>query len=184
MAEPIIICPNCKTEIKLTESLAAPLIEATRRDYEQRLAQKDIDASKRESSLRQREEALRKATESFDDQVAERLKQERATIAADEARKAKQAFANDIDQKTREVADLQEVLKQREAKLAEAQQAQADLIRKQRELDDAMRELDLKVEKRVQEGLSATREQARKEVEGELKLKVAEKEQTIASMQR
>lgn len=24
MTEPIIICPNCKTEIKLTESLAAP----------------------------------------------------------------------------------------------------------------------------------------------------------------
>ena len=26
VAEPTIICPNCKTEIKLTESLAAPLI--------------------------------------------------------------------------------------------------------------------------------------------------------------
>lgn len=34
MTEPIIICPNCRTEIKLTESLAASLIEATRRDYE------------------------------------------------------------------------------------------------------------------------------------------------------
>ena len=30
MTEPTIICPNCKTEIKLTESLAAPLIEAVR----------------------------------------------------------------------------------------------------------------------------------------------------------
>ena len=29
MTEPTIICPNCKTEIKLTESLAAPLIAAT-----------------------------------------------------------------------------------------------------------------------------------------------------------
>ena len=28
MTEPTIICPNCKTEIKLTESLAAPLIVA------------------------------------------------------------------------------------------------------------------------------------------------------------
>jgi hypothetical protein len=44
--------------------------------------------------------------------------------------------------------------------------------------------VDLAVEKRVQEGLNATREQARKEVEGELKLKVAEKEQTITSMQK
>jgi hypothetical protein len=43
----------------------------------------------------------------------------------------------------REVAELNEVLKQRGAKLAEAQEAQADLIRKQRELDDAKREQDL-----------------------------------------
>jgi len=28
MTEPTITCPNCKTEIKLTESLAAPLIES------------------------------------------------------------------------------------------------------------------------------------------------------------
>ena len=28
MTEPTIICPNCNTEIKLNESLAAPLIAA------------------------------------------------------------------------------------------------------------------------------------------------------------
>ena len=30
MTEPTIVCPNYKTEIKLTESLAAPLIVAAR----------------------------------------------------------------------------------------------------------------------------------------------------------
>jgi hypothetical protein len=43
MTEPTITCPNCKSEIKLTESLAAPLIEATRKQYEQQLAQRDSD---------------------------------------------------------------------------------------------------------------------------------------------
>jgi len=37
IAEPTIICPKCKTEIKLTESLAAQLVESIRRDYEERL---------------------------------------------------------------------------------------------------------------------------------------------------
>ncbi len=37
MAEPTITCPNCKTEIKLTESLAAPLVESIRRDVLQRV---------------------------------------------------------------------------------------------------------------------------------------------------
>jgi hypothetical protein len=184
MAEPTIICPNCKTEIRLTESLAAPLLEATRKEYEQRLAKKDADVAKRETVLHEREEALSKAQEAIDDQVAERLKGERAKIVVEEARKAKLALATDLEQKTKELADLQEVLSQRDAKLAEAQQAQADLLRKQRELDDAKRELELTVEKRVQEGLGATREQARKEAEEQLSLRVAEKEQVIAGMQK
>ncbi len=184
MTEPTITCPNCKTEIKLTESLAAPLIEATRRDYEQRLAKKDVDIATRETLLREHEEAVAKAKETIDDQVAEKLQQERAKIAIDEAKKARLALAADLGQKTKEITELQEILNQREAKLAEAQKAQAELIRKSRELDDAKRELDLTVEKRVQEGLGATREQARKEAEEQLKFRVMEKEQTIASMQK
>src|SRR3990170_8853308 len=183
MTEPMITCPKCQTEIKLTESLAAPIIESARREYEQRLAQKDADIAKRETSLREREKELAQAKDTIDDQVTEKLRQERARIVAEEYKKAKLALATDLEQKTKEITDLQEVLKQQDAKLAEAQKAQAEFIRKQRELDDAKRELDLTIEKRVQEGLTATREQAKKEAEEGLKLKVMEKEQTIASMQ-
>ncbi len=183
MSEPTITCPNCKTEIKLTESLAAPLIESTRRDYEHRLALKDTDIAKKEESLRDREAAVSQAMHAIDDQVAEKLVLERAKIVSEESKKAKLALQSDIDQKAKELAELQDVLTQRDIKLAEAQKAQADLIRQKRELDDAKRELELTVEKRVQDGLSVTREQAKKEAEEGLKLKVMEKEQTIASMQ-
>ena len=184
MTEPTIICPNCKTEIKLTESLAAPLLAATKQDFEKRLVQKDTDIAKRESTLRVREETLAKAKDTIDEQIAEKLKQERTRIVAEEAKKAKLVAASDIEQKTNEIKYLNDILKQRDEKLGEAQKAQADLIRKQRELDDAKRELELTVEKRIQAGLAATREQARKEVEEQQKLKVAEKEQTILAMQK
>jgi hypothetical protein len=184
MSEPTIICPSCKTEIKLTESLAAPLIETTRRDYEKRLAQKDVDIANREGGLREREAAVTKAKEQVDEQVAEKIKLERGRIAADEAKKAKVAWQVDLDHKTKELADLNVLMQEREAKLAEAQKVQADLLRKQRELDDAKRELDLTIETRIQEGLAVTREQAKKEAEEGLKLKVLEKEQTITSMQK
>jgi hypothetical protein len=184
MAEPTIICPKCKNEIKLTESLAAPLIESARRDYEQRLARKDLDVAGREKSIQEREAALSKAKDTLETQVNERIQQERGKVAADEARKARLALANDLGQKTKEVADLQEILRQKDEKLTEAQKAQADLLKKQRELDDAKRELELTVEKRVQENLGLIRQQARKEAEDELRLKVSEKEQTITSMQK
>ena len=184
MTEPTITCPNCKTEIKLTESLAAPLLAATQQDFDKRLAQKDADIGKRESTLREREAVLAKAKEAIDDQVAEKVKHERAKIVAEETKKARLIAANDVEQKVNEIKALNEVLQQRDEKLAEAQKAQADLIRKQRELDDAKRELDLTVEKRIQEGLATTREQARKEVEEQQKLKFAEKEQTMLAMQK
>ena len=184
MAEPTVVCPQCKSEIKLTESLAAPLLESIKRDYEQRLAQKDADIAKREKTLHEHEAALQKQKESLDEQLAQKLRQEQTRIAAEEAKKAKLALGNELDRKIKEINDLQEVLKQRDAKLADAQKAQADLIRKQRDLDDAKRELELTVEKRVQADLATARDKAKKDAEEEMKLKVMEAEQTIVSMQK
>ncbi|MCL2789035.1 MAG: DUF2130 domain-containing protein [Desulfobulbus sp.] len=188
MTEPTIICPKCNTEIRLTESLAAPLIAATRQEFEQRIARQDEDIAKREHHIRDKEKQILEARRTLDeqvaDQVAAQLKAERTRIVTEEAKKAKQATAAELESKARELAELQDVLKARDGKLAEAQQAQAELIKKQRELDDARRELELTVEKRVQSGLTEVRTQAKKEAEESLKLKVLEKDQTIASMQQ
>ncbi|MGD1983440.1 MAG: DUF2130 domain-containing protein, partial [Chromatiaceae bacterium] len=183
-SEPIIICPNCSTEIKLTESLAAPLIQTVRKEYEAKISQKEADVAKRESDLRAQQEAVNEAKAKIDEQVAEKLKLERASIVEEEAKKARLALATDLEAKAKELGELQEVLKQRDEKLKEAQQAQAELLRKQRELDDAKRELDLTIEKRVQASVEDVRKKAKQEAEEGLKLKVAEKEEQISSMQR
>jgi hypothetical protein len=184
MIEPQIVCPNCRTEIKLTESLAAPLIEETRKRYEQKLASKESDFAKREAALRHNQDELAKAREAINDEVAKKLKAERASVAEAEAKKARLALANELEQKDRQVADLQKNLTDNNTKLGEAQKAQADVMRKSRELDDARRELDLSVEKKVQESLAAVRGQAKLEAEEGLKAKVTEKEVQIAGMQR
>ncbi len=184
MAEPTVVCPQCKTEIKLTESLAAPLLESIKRDYEQRIREKDADVARREKMLQDRAATLQKEKESLDQQIAARLQQERARIAAEEQKKAKLAIGNDLEQKDKALSELHEVLKLRDVKLAEAQKTQADVLRQQRELADAQREMDLTIEKRVQEDLAAARDKAKKEAEDEMKLKVMEKDQTITAMQK
>lgn len=63
MTEPMIVCPNCKTEIKLTESLVAPLISATRKQFEQQLAQKDSDIAQRNDLISQLEVQLQQQVE-------------------------------------------------------------------------------------------------------------------------
>ena len=188
LAEPTITCPKCKAEFPLTESLAAPLVEATRRQYEARLSQKDTDIAQREQTLQEREKAVAEARCSLDQQVADRvagqLEIEREQIAAEEAQRAKLASASEIRSRDRELTDLKQVLAERDLKLTEAQITQAEFLKKQRELDDKTRELELTVQKRVQEDLADIRARAKKEAEETERLKLAERDEKIASMQR
>jgi hypothetical protein len=170
--------------LKLTESLAAPLIAESRRQFEQQLAAKEADVGKREAALKKTQDELAKAREAIDEQVAVKLKTERASIAETEAKKARVALANDLEQRDKQLAELQQNLTANNAKLAEAQAAQAGMLRKERELEDAKRELALTVEKKVQESLVAVRDKAKLDAEDALKAKVTEKETQIAGMQR
>jgi hypothetical protein len=184
VSEPTITCPNCHFEIKLTESLAAPLIEATRTQYEQATAAKERDFTKREEAIRIQQSKIAQERASIDEQVAIKLVAERGQIAEQEAKKARLLTATEFNQKNKELADLQDVLKVRDEKLAEAQKAQAEIVRKQRELEDAKREIALTIENKVQMSLEQVRAKAKQEAEDSLKLKVTEKEEQIAGMQR
>jgi hypothetical protein len=70
------------------------------------------------------------------------------------------------------------------AKLATAQKAEAELLRKQRELDDARREMDLTIEKRVTEGLGAVETRARQRADEDARLRMAETDKVIGDMTR
>jgi hypothetical protein len=70
MSEPTLTCPTCRTEIKLTESLAAPLIEDTRRRYEDQLARKEAEVAGREAAIRERQAQIAAARDTIDAQVA------------------------------------------------------------------------------------------------------------------
>src|SRR6202020_892945 len=130
------------------------------------------ECAAREAAVRVQREELATARRAVEAEVASRLDQERGKIAVAEALKAKRLVATDLDARAKEIADLNEALRQRESKLAEEQQAQADLIRQQRHPDDAKRELALTVENRVQAELTTVRDKAKQETETALGLRV------------
>jgi hypothetical protein len=184
MTEPRIVCPKCNASIKLTESLAAPLIAKTRKRIEQQLAGKEREFAQRDVNLRNSEKAVTRARQAIDTEIAKKLRIERTAIAESEAVKAQLAFGSEIEQRDRLLTELQHTLNANNVKLAKAQQAHADIIRKTRELDDAKREVDLSVQKKVQESLAAVRDQAKAEAEDSLGAKVSEREAQITGMQR
>lgn len=182
MSEATVVCPKCRHEFAISEAVTASIESKLQAKYLEETAKREKAIAAREQSLAASQAAIARAQAGIDEQIAAKLQSERAAIAADEARKARLALESDLTGKDRMITQLGETISTMNAKLGDAQKAQADLLRKQRELDDAKREVELTVEKRVQESIGTAREQAKKEAEESLKLKVAEGEHKIASM--
>lgn len=184
MTEPTITCPKCQGEIKLTESLASPLVEQTRRAFAEQLSAKDAQIAKVQAEIAAEKTRLEAQRRGIDATLATRLDAERKKIIQDEAERAKRAMALDIEDKDRQVAELSEALKAREEKLRASQAAEAEMLKTKRELDDKLREFDLKVQQQVNEALETVRSSAKREAEESLTLKVRERDTQIASMQQ
>lgn len=184
MSEPTIECPKCKAEIKLTETLAAPIIETARQQIETEARQRDEQLRQREAALADEKKQLAAARDNLDEQVRVKLGKEREAIATTESKKARDAVSLEIEQSKQELAERDRLLAERDAKLKAAQQAELDLRRKQVELEEKTREVDLTVARRVAEESDKVRQAATKQATDEFQLKVAEKEKIIADMQR
>jgi hypothetical protein len=182
--EPHIPCPKCGHQIPLTESIAAPLLDAERRNFQAKLAAKEAEFARKADELRLQQDEVARARASVEEQIKQRLETERRQVAVAEAKKARDAVASDLQARANEVVELQRALESNNVKLAEAQQAQAELMRKQRALDEEKRELDLTIEKRVQASVETIQTKARQEADEAARLRVAEKDQTIESMAR
>ncbi|MCK1621770.1 hypothetical protein IVA98_00545 [Bradyrhizobium sp. 160] len=59
---PILHCPNCNHPIRLTQSLAAPLIEETRERFQKQLAEKDTEVARKLDLLRRERDDLVKVS--------------------------------------------------------------------------------------------------------------------------
>ena len=181
---PVVNCPKCGAEVKLTESLAAPMMESFKKQYEERAETQKREMSKREQELQARAQQLDIHEKSIDEKVAKKLASEKETLTKHEAERARSIVAAELKEKERALSEMSEVLASRTKKLTEAQEAQAELMKLRAEYEDKLRESELNIQKQVAEKLEDTRRKARSEAEEELALKVTEKELQITSMQK
>ncbi|KAK0341247.1 hypothetical protein LTR94_027182, partial [Friedmanniomyces endolithicus] len=184
MNEPTITCPNCKSDIKLTESLAGPLVEQTRKGFMDQLQQKDQLVAKAQAEAAAERKRIEAERQAIDATLSARMDEARKQIAEEEVLRAKRQIALDLEERDRRFTELQEMLANREEKLKASQAAEAEMLKKQRELDDKLREADLTVQRQVNEALDGARASAKQEAEEALSLKVKERDTQIASMQQ
>ncbi len=175
MSDPTLTCPECGTSIKLNESLAGPLLAEARDEYAEKLRQKNAEMAAQQARLEAEQAAL-------DAKLKRGVQDARTEIARDEARKAAERSAHDIALKAKEADELRAALKDNEAKLSRAQEDQAMIMKERRAIEEQKRELELTVEKRLQEEVEQIRTKAKAEQESAFLLKQRESEQQINAM--
>ncbi len=208
MNEPILICPRCQNEIRLTESLAAPLIEAERRRLESaweerrtalereaqtqshalREAQSKLAAQAEQQRLadaqlaqrrRELEQAAAGLAEQVEAQVRQRLIAEREPLrAALRAEEARRA----AEEQAAQLAALREQAAAQAARLKAAEENELNLRRVRTQLEQEKQTLELTVARQMDEERAAIRAATLKEAADEQRLRDLEREQTMAGL--
>ncbi len=158
-----ITCPECRAEIPLTDTLAGPML----------------------SEMRERMEAERVAALAAQKTEIEGVALRHAEAAQAAKLAALEVAAKDAEEQTAaKLATLEAEAKARDAKLAEAQKAQAEAMRKERELDARAREMELELEKRLGAALVDQVAKVRAEAVEAEALKLKEKDEQMDTMRR
>ena len=172
-----ILCPKCGAEIEITEALSTQVGEKLRQEYEAKQREKDKGFAEREATLKGLEESLGRQQKALDQEVAKRLATERDKVRIEEAAKAKENIAVELQDKDAQLKEVRD-------KLQAAQKSELDLRKKARELEEAKQELDLTLARQLDEERGKIREAAKKEVDDERQLKDAEREKLIGDLRR
>jgi len=172
-----ITCPNCQTEIEITEVISSQLRASIRSEMEAELGPARQRLKQQQDDLAQRQRELQKQIESVDDQVKAKLAQERPTLERTIRERARQEQDLELKDKAAAIAELQ-------AKVQLANQKELAFLKEKRDLEERARNVELEVGRRMQEELKKVREQALKELDEQHRLKLMEKEQQVEGLRR
>jgi hypothetical protein len=171
----IIICPSCRAEIEVSEALSAPLRDQLRKQFDSEQRKREKEYADRDSQLQQREDDLQAKETNLDLEIKARLVAAKERMQYDAEQKAREEMAVELHDKQAELEGIRD-------KLKKAQDAELDLRKKTRSLEDEKREFELTVNRRLDEEREKIREAAKKEAADDRAFKDAEKDKLITDL--
>src|SRR5713101_5827661 len=133
-----ILCPHCGFQIEVSAALATQLREQMQKEFDAETRRRETTFAKHEQTIQQREQALEEARLSLERDISVRLAQERDRLEQEARAKAQESVALDFQ-------DLQGQLLEAKEKLGNAHQAELQLRKDRRELEERHQELELTV---------------------------------------
>lgn len=172
-----ITCPNCQTQIEITEVISGQLRASIRAELETELGPVRQRLKQQQEDLAQRQLELQKKVQAVEEQVKAKLAAERPALEQTIRNRLREEQDLEMKDKAAAIAELQ-------AKVQQATAKELAFLKEKRDLEEKVRNADLEVERRLQEQLQAVREQALKEIDEQHRLKLMENEQKVQTLLR
>lgn len=171
---PTVECPKCHHRIPLTEAISAPILEQQRIQFEEETRRLRSAAAAAQAALR--EELTRE-------------------LRAEQERRIEEARRRQAEAQSVELADLRAQVAEKAARLEESRKTELELLRRQREWEERSAQIELENARKLEaerarlreEVVAQAAEQARLQSaarEQETALRLAERDEKIATMQR
>src|SRR5215831_15094512 len=160
-----ITCPGCGEVIPISETIYHQVAEQAEREIKAK-------SVRQERALAEREKQLQACEEEFDRRVQEQVKAAAAELQAKAEQQARQSVSVELEDLRRQAAD-------RDEKLRAAEQAELQLRKQKRDLEERERRLELDTARKLDEERRKIEDQAVRQVEERHRLKDAEKDKQL-----
>ena len=204
MSNQNIKCPNCGTDIELTEVLTGQIEQGIKAKYQAEALEQEKAYKVKADELAKQAEAIAQQKAQIDSQVADKVKAEKSRLA--EAEKTLASQKEDFDRQIAETlkaerkalveAERQKILAEQsdamtalneelatnKKKLSEANKKELEMLKKQSELEEARENLELEVQRKLTEERKKIAEDASQKAAEQQMLKMREKDDQIAAM--
>lgn len=175
MTKQTVICPTCKAEIPLTETLFEQVRSEVRREIDVETKAKDAEFKKREAAIQEQQKGLENLKQNLDQQVAVKLREEKVKLEASLKKEARSAVESELEFLRKENGELG-------GKLRVAQTSELGLRKQKRELEEAKQNVDLEVARKVDEQSEKIRQEAAERFAEQHKLKDKEKDKRMEAL--
>lgn len=163
MTDSTIKCPKCDHAFALTDTLAAPMIERVKQDYEKKLEEQQAEVEAQHVQLKLDRETLGKEQKALERRVEEELAKKIEDVKAEQYERAQRSLKQELDKKDQDHADISDLLKNTQEKLSESQKKEAEFTAREREFEAKQRAMDLEIQKAISSGLNTEMEKFKTE---------------------
>jgi len=177
MAEQTIKCPYCKEDIPLTEALTHQIQEKVRSELEVELKKKEQNLEVKEIELLKKVKAVENSEKTIEEEIVKKVEAEKEKLIQEAKKKAEETVSL-------EIKDMRERLHEKEVKLEELQKTELDLRKRERGLEEKMKNIELEVERKLAGERRKIEEESLKRITEDHRLKDLEKEKQINDMRR